>query len=147
MSDNILDKKVLDLFTKVKAKQKAIAAAEKPKWATSCTFGTNPDVVTDRINLQTVMDVNKLVDMYGFLLMKKDYHSEALNELGCTNISFKWMGFTLAEWTADFISRFAQINVSKEKAQLKEWESRLDSLITVEQRRAMELAELEKEIQ
>lgn len=140
------DKMVLDLFNTVKAKQKEIAVLQKPQWITSCTIGYNPDVVTDRVNIQTVTDLNKLVDLYAFLAVKKDSFEEAARDLGLTN-KFKWMGYSFGEWICDIKTRIKQIGVTTKKNELVVLEKRLDALITVDQRRVMELEAITKELE
>ena len=143
---NKTDKLVLDLFNTVKAKQKEIAVLQKPQWATSCTIGYNPDVVTDRVNIQTVTDVNRLIDLYAFLATKKTSFEEAATELGLAN-RFKWMGYSFGEWVCDIKTRVEQIGVTAKKSELVILERRLDALITVDQRRVMELEAISKELE
>jgi hypothetical protein len=143
---NKTDKMVLDLFNTVKAKQKEIAVLQKPQWNTSCTIGYNPDVVTDRVNIQTVTDVNKLIDLYAFLTTKKDSFDVAAKELGLTN-KFRWMGYSFGEWICDINTRVKQIGVAAKKSELAVLEKRLDALITVDQRRVMELEAISKELE
>ena len=143
---NKTDKMVLDLFNTVKAKQKEIAVLQKPQWATSCTIGYNPDVVTDRVNIQTVTDVNRLIDLYAFLIMKMEYAKRATFLLAVTN-KFKWMGYTFEEWEQDIRTRINQIGVTAKKNELAVLEKRLDALITVDQRRVMELEAITKELE
>lgn len=144
---NKSDELVLQLLAKVKEKKAKIAAVDRPQWVTSCTVGYNPDVVTDRINIQTVTDVNKLVDLFGFILAKEEQSHKARKALGIWDtLAFKWMGFTVAQWEHDFRSRIAKIQINAEKAELDALEKRIDSLITVEQRRELELQALAKEL-
>ena len=135
------DELVLQLFNTVRARQQEIKDSEKPRWITNCTIGTNPDTVTDRVNIQTVSDTAKLAELYAFLLMKKDYWDRATAALGI-KAGFKWMGFTIESWLTDFTTRIAQIELNSKRKELAALESRLDALITVEQRRALELAEI-----
>lgn len=143
-----VDELVLQLFNTVKQKQQDIAASERPQWVTSCTIGTNPESVTDRINLQTVSDEAKLVDLYGFLLQKYGNALAARTELGLstTGWGWKWMGYGLEQWRADIKTRLAQIALTAKRAELKTLEARLDRLITTEQRRELELAAIQKEM-
>lgn len=137
------DELVLQLFATVKEKQAEIASSEKPRWETSCTIGTNPDTLEGRVNIQTVTDFNKLVDIYAFLLSKEDYWQKSVRELD-VKVSFKWMGFGIDAWKRDIKARIALIGVSTKRKELEVLESRLNGLITVEQRRELELAEIQK---
>jgi len=140
---NKLDKLVLDLFAKVQEKQKEIEKVEKPKWVTSCTIGYNPDVVTDRMNIQTVTDINKLVELYSFLLAKESAWAVACKGLE-VNIPFKYMGYLGEQWFIDIKARVKQVGVNEKKKELAILQSRLDKLITTDQRRELELAEIQK---
>lgn len=142
-----IDTKVLELFNKVKEKQRKIAAAsESPRWVTSCTVGFNPDTTQDRINIQTITDLNKIVDIYSFLLNKEATYDKAIADLGIKIVP-KWMGYSIDNWKKDIKTRVGQIQLNNEKKELASLESRLDALITIEQRREMELAAIEKELQ
>ncbi len=141
-----IDDQVLNLFNTVRQRQQAIAASEKPQWTTTCTIGTNPDSVTDRINIMTVTDATKLVDMLGFLLQRRDYFNKAEELLGFKAGAFKWMSYTVEQWTKDFKTRLAQIELTAKRAELKTLEARLDKLITTDQRRELELAAIQKEM-
>ena len=131
------------MFNTVKQKQKEIERAEKPKWVTSCTIGTNPDSVQDRVNIQTVTDIDKLILLYGFLELRNKEFFVACSELGIKK-NFKWMGYLASEWKTDIKSRVAQININTKKKELEVLEGRLDKLISTEQRRELELAEISK---
>lgn len=140
-----VDELVLALFNTVQQKQRDIAASEKPQWATTCTVGTDPESVKDRINIQTVMEPAKLADMLGFLLQRRDYFHKAEELLGVKIGTFKWMGYTVEQWTKDFKTRLAQISLTTKRAELKQLEGRLDKLITMDQRRELELAAIQRE--
>lgn len=137
------DELVMQLFEKVKDKKREIAFSERPSWLTSCTLGTNPDSLLDRMNIQTVTDINKLLDIYGFLLMKEDFWMKAGKELGVVHV-FKWMGFSIESWKTDIQSRIAQINLTVKRKELETLETRLNGLVTLEQRRELELKEISK---
>lgn len=139
------DELVLQLIAKVKQKKSEISAAQKPRWETSCTLGYSPDSVQDRINIQTVTDINKLVDLYAFLDAKQEYYNVAAEVLG-TSSKIKYMGYSFADWKKDIKSRVDQININSKKKDLETLEARLDKLVTPEQRRDIELAEIQKEL-
>lgn len=142
-NDNKLDKLVLELFAKAQEKQREIEKTEKPKWLTSCTIGYNPDIVTDRINIQTVTDINKLIELYGFVLTKVGAWDVACEDLEMS-IPFKYMGFSGNAWLSDIKARIKQVGVNEKKKELATLQARLDKLITTEQRRELELAEIQK---
>ncbi len=156
-----VDELVLQLFNTVQQKQRDIAASEKPRWETTCTIGTEEGSVTNRINIQTVSDPAKLIDMLGFLLSKAHWYREAcvkIENFAAPDTSakvwtqtpltpvFKWMGYTVDQWTKDFKTRLAQIELTAKRAELKTLEARLDKLISQDQRRELELAAIQKEM-
>jgi len=140
-----IDERVLELFNTVRNRQREIKETEKAHWVTNCTIGKNPDNLSQRINIQTVSDADVLVDLYAFLLQSKGHWDAAANALNVTS-TFKWMGFTNEQWLADFKTRMGQIALNKKKKELVTLETRLNGLITPEQRRALELEEIEKSI-
>lgn len=141
-----VDELVLQLFEKVQQKQRDIAASEKPQWVTSCSIGLEEDGVKTRVNIQTVSDPAKLVEVLGALLAKQAYWIGAASLLG-VKLPFKWMGYTVEQWTKDFKTRLAQIELVAKRAELKALEARLDKLITTDQRRELELAAIQKEME
>lgn len=140
-----IDTKVLELFNSVREKQKKLIANERVNWMTSCVIGKNPDSTQDRINLHTVTELSKLVDMHVFLKQKLDYWKNSCDFLG-VKVPLEWMGYPVGDWEKDIKARVNQLQLNKERAELKALEARLDSLITIDQRREMELAAIEKEM-
>ena len=140
------DATVLKLIQQVKDKKKQIANSEKPKWETSCVIGTSPDSVSDRFNIQTVTDTKKLVDIYGFLTLKESSWDKAAKELGVAP-SNNWMGSSFDAWKRDIKNRVDQININTKRKELESLETRLDKLISVEQRRELELEDIAKSLE
>lgn len=134
------DTQVLDLIKLAKTKKSEIAKAEKPDWKTNCSFGYNQES-SQRVNIQTIADVEALVSMLGFLLIQEDGHAQASEILGVPS-KFKWLGFTTNEWRADLQSRINKIQISKKKKELDILEERLNKLISPELRTKIELEEI-----
>ncbi len=141
-----IDDQVMNLFNLVRTRQQAIQASEKPRWVTTCTIGTSDSSVTDRINIQTVIDPNKLLDIFGFLLQREEAVGRAATLLGVKAPPFKWMGYMVPEWGADIKTRLNQIELTAKRAELKTLEARLDKLISQDQRRELELAAIQREL-
>ncbi len=55
-------------------------------------------------------------------------------------------GHTLNDWRTDMRTRLTQIQLVAKRTELKRLESRLDALITVDQRRALELKAIQDEM-
>lgn len=146
MSDKTknIDAKVLELFNTVRRKQKEIGAGERVNWKTNCSFSYS-GATHDRFNLQVTTDLSQLVDAFIFLQTKIEYWKDACDKLG-VKVPLKWSGYAPGDWQDDIKSRVGQLQLSEKRKELKNLEARLDSLITVDQRREMELEAITKEL-
>ena len=117
---NARDIQIQKLFDVVQLKRDEILKAERPNWLTNCTFGY--DDSSKRINIQVTSDVGVLADILGFLYMKMGHYDKACETLGITS-EFKWMGYTLDEWTEDLKTRVNKIQITKKKKELEEEEA------------------------
>ena len=147
MSDKNTDKLVLDLLQKVEEKKKQIGNAERPSWITNCTFGFSPDINT-RINLQVVREIEVLVEIHAFLTSKCADYTNSLSALGLTakEAPFKYLGFTYDQWVSDIQTRVSMLRIKAKRDELTALEARVNALVSPEQRRAIELEKLVKEI-
>ena len=135
---------VLQLLAKVKQKKSEIQTAERPVWETNTSFSYNPDAgVSDRVNLQTISDIRKLVDIHSFIGTKATSWVTSTNRLQ-VDIPFAWMGSSAKAWENDIKTRINQLNIKIKKLELDALEKRIDALISPEQRRELELAEITK---
>lgn len=132
------DEKVKALFTSVQEKKLAIEKAERPNWITAGMFGYSANSAHDRINLQTVTDVRKIVEMLAFLTERKEKSENAAQELG-VDYKFTWLGFSVDEWKNDFQIRVNQISIQEKRRELAEIEARLNAIISPELKAQMEL--------
>jgi len=137
------DEKVKSLLERVRVKRNEIQSAERPVWETHLSFSFEEISVKDRTNIQVVSDLSKLVDITAFLLTRSSFHSQACERLG-VEMKFEWMGFPVASWIKDIQTRINQIQINNKKKDLDALEKKLDSLVSPEQRRALELEEIEK---
>ena len=137
------DEKVKQLFDLVQEKKLAIEKAERPCWKTSCNFGFSANSAHDRTSIPLVTDVRKLVEIYAFLMERRDKSESAAKELG-VDYNFTWLGFTVEEWKDDFQTRVNQISVQEKRKELAELESRLNAIISPELKAQMELEAIEK---
>ncbi len=132
------------LFAELQKQKAAIAKTEKPNWLTNCSFSFTRNG-SDRTNIQTVSDVEILVEMLTALLEKADAYEKAKKVMGTTG-TFQWQGFTVEEWTADFQTRKNKIEVTKLKTKQTDLEARINKLVSPEKREAMEIEALKKEM-
>lgn len=147
MADTKTDAMVLGLLKKVEEKKQQIGSAERPSWITNCSFGYNPDTNT-RINIQVIRDLEVLVDIHAFLTSKAASFRTSLAALKLAEkeVSFKWQNFTYEQWVADIETRINGLRIKAKKDELARLEERVNALVSPEQRRAIELDKLVREI-
>lgn len=144
---NKIDEIVLQLLKKVNEKKAQIGAAERPSWRTNCVFKYDPDANAS-INLQTVTSVSALISIAGFIESKaKQYESAALF-LGVNTYKdkFSYLGFGFDDWISDIKTRLSGFQIKAKRDELAKLEERVNALVSPEQRRAIELEKLVKEI-
>jgi hypothetical protein len=141
------DALVLQLLAEVKRRKDEIQKVETAKWKTSCTLslykGAN---VNDKINIQTVSDKSVLIEIYAFILDKESSITRAQKELGCKDV-VKLSGYSIADWKEDLKNKMNQLNLASKKTDLKNLEDRINALVTVDQRRKLELTAIQEELQ
>lgn len=137
------DVTVRSLFDLVQAKKLAIEKAEKPCWLTGGNFSYSSNSAHDRINIQTVTDVRKLVEILAFLIDRKEKSESAAQQLG-VDYQFTWLGFNVEEWKNDIQVRVNQLSIQAKRKELAEIESRLNAITSPELRAQMELEEITK---
>lgn len=145
MSD-VIDAKISELFAVLNKKKEELVEAEnsaQKKWKTNCSF---PSVFgsTQPINIQTQTEL-ALVELLSDLMIHQDYQRKAAATLGST-VQPQWGGFLVEDWIEDFKTRVAKIQLVDKKKELTQLEKRLDAIVSPEQRRAMELAEITKSL-
>lgn len=149
MATSKTDQLVLDLLKKVEEKKQQIGKAERPSWETNCSFGFDPTNNT-RINIQVVRDLEELVNIYGFIQSKYTAFNVAARDLNLlddnTEPVFKWQGFTFHQWSSDIKTRISQLKIKNKRDELEKLQERVNSLVSPEQRRQIELEKLVKEL-
>ena len=138
------DEIVLALRAKVKTEKAEILKLGRPVWLTTCTIGFTESLI-DRINIQTVTDPVKLTDYYARLLSKEALWKTATEQLGL-DVPAVHQASPIADWKKDFQTRAAQLGIEKRKRDLETLEKRIDGLVTVEQRRELEIAAIQAEL-
>lgn len=146
MATKTTDEAVLGLLKKVSQKKEEIKKAQKkPQYKTNLTIGYDPNTTAGRIMIQTVTDAPKLMDIYAFLLSKEEFLTEAANELGLP-LDTTYMGYEIDDWKHDLKARAAQLSIEAKKRELDVLDKRVNSLVSPDQRREMELAALTAEL-
>lgn len=132
------DEKIKSLFVLLEKKRNEIKKIERPTWITNCSFSYSADR-GNAINIHVVSDEAQLIDMLAFLMHKEEYTYKAMDELGITRTQFKWNGYKGAEWREDIAMRINILNINKKKASLAAMEEKLNSLVSPEEKRRMEV--------
>jgi len=146
MANEQLDKQIKTLFDTLMKRKKSVDADEtkiKRSWKTNCSF--TRDGVAQPINIQVACEAT-ILDVYSQMLMTRDYETKAAIILGL-DVSSQVCGFELDDWVDDFKKRIASIHIKSKKRKLLELETRLEAIISPEQRREMELEAIMKELE
>lgn len=143
------DQIVIELLKKVEQKKKEIGASERPSWNTHCSFGFQKDSASNRINIQVEKDIRNLIEIFGFIIgehQKWQYSCDDL-EINDEKYPFDWLGFSAQSWLEDIKTRIDQLQLKSKREDLAKLEARVNALVSPEQRREIELAELAKILQ
>ena len=127
-----IDTKIVELFAIV-AKQKAdIEVTEeliRRGWKTTCSIKLPWNGVNLNIQTATSDALEEIVMYLGMILSAKQ----------TIGTGFKIQGFFHDDWMDDVKKRIAVMESRMKKAELDELEKRLDSIVSPEQRRELEL--------
>ena len=143
MATKKLDAKVEALMENVKAKRAEIESLKKPNWKTSQCVEL-PDG-----SKHTLSVINDLTHLAMLRISLKSIHDGLVNtnaDLG-TEIPLTWKSYQLDDWICDVETRIKFLEVDKKKTKLAALEKKLFALTSEEQRRTMELAEIEAELE
>ena len=143
MNEN--DTIIRQLFEKLNSKKVEIQKAERPKWNTNLSFRFDEDKA-DHVNIAVITDVKKLVELAAFLIGKENNWKAANTALGLKE-PFKWLNRTPKEWFEDFRTRIDQIQISKKKEEFAALEAKLNMLVSPEERRRIEIEEIQKALE
>lgn len=141
MTDTI-DSKIYQLLEVLEAKKKDVSNAEKEagrSWVTNCSL---PLWTGTTLNLQTASTEN-LVHAVSLLLMLEESQRKAAEVLG-VSAGKLYHGYKIEDWIEDCKKRIAKVELNQKKSELATLESRLNAIVSPEQRRAMELEALTK---
>lgn len=143
-TDESIDQAVLALLVKVDQKKKEIEKAKKrPVWKTSTSFGRDPSSAQDRVNIQTVNKLDKLLEIYAFLDSYEVSIAKAATELGL-DFDITWQAYPIKDWKDDIRARVEQLSIEKKQRDLEDLDAKVNRLVSPEQRRAMELKALQQ---
>lgn len=138
-----IDDKILELFEIVKKQKIEVENTEKSSkknWLTTCSF--HSPFLSSPVNLQVASE-KIVINCLSQLLILKKSHDEACDILNIKN-EFTLDNFTYSQWVEDFQKRISHLRLKEEKNKLSKLEERLNSIVSPEQKRQMELDEISK---
>lgn len=144
MVDKTIDKKIEELFNIVKKQKFEVENTEKEVqmgWKTNCSFKMYR---SGPVNIQVANEdavFNALTELVSF----KNSAFEANEILGLKKDMIH-DGYLVDEWIDDFKKRIATIQLKAKKDKLKTLSDRLASIVSVEQKRQMELDSIEQDL-
>lgn len=145
MTSNKLDIKIKKLFDELSRRKATIDEDNnnlKRSWVTTCSLIL--DNTSQPINIQVASE-QKILEAYTYMLQMSDYKSEAAANLGMV-FDNKICGFSVDDWLSDFKKRIAKINIRSKIQTYEVLESRLNAIVSPEQRREMELLAIMAEL-
>lgn len=141
-----IDSKIVAALAVVKTRREEVEALDleiSRGWETTCSY--TPSNGTAPLNIQT-SNKQRVIDIGMDVLHRSTLQTQACARLGLTEPETKIQGFTVDAWFQDLKKQMAKIHIRAKKDELAEMEKRLDMIVSPEQRRAMELAEIEKSL-
>lgn len=145
MPDTI-DSKIRELISELSKRQQDVKQAEREsqqKWQTNCSF-TGIFSKPRPINLQTASPEGlKAVVRELIVIRNAELESSAILEQPA---DYSVDGYSIDAWLADCKKRAAIQNLREKQNKLEQLQTRLDSIISPEQKRQMELDAITREI-
>lgn len=129
------------LWAQYEAKKAEVAKANKPSYVTSGQFRYSEGSLANAVDITTVRDERKLVEIGSFLEGRTASYQGVAEKLGC-KVEFSWLGFTEEEWFTDLQTRVNSLQIAKRRTELQEFEARLNKVMPQDMRDAKELESL-----
>lgn len=146
------DDAVMELLMRVQKKKEAIKVAKKtPRWKTNCSIAFDSFHVIDfgrdtahkRINIQVEKNPRVLMELYGNLIHLTERLELAAKELDLPS-DLTYMAYPICDWVEDITTRAAQLSIDGKQKEVDALDKRVNSLISPDQRREMELQALQQ---
>ena len=138
-----LDEIVRGLLVKLKQQQAELDNLKgqiQSSWKTHCSFTTTPNNASTKKNIQ-VCSEEEIFQFVQHVLQLRASHFDAEEFLG---MSFpqEYLGHAYGDWEHDLKKRMDMIRVTKREKELKELEQRINSVVSAEERRRIEVESL-----
>ena len=133
---------IADLRKKIEEKEKELGTSM------SAGYHSAGPIILDKytpVDIPTVKSKSRLVFIAGELLKRKDVIKKGAKFLDITP-DYTLNGFTLNEWLEDVKTRMEVLTFLENTAKTAEWKARLESLLTEEEWRELEIAKLMDEL-
>ena len=145
-TDEIID----SLLAKIEQAESEIASCSRPQWRTSCTYGN--DSSPKKILIQTIQNKRDLCLIYAEITAQEVAWEVAYADL--FNLDpvtdkvpeLEISGYKVSDWKHDLKLRANILEVNTKKSALDNYKKRLDSLVSPEKRREIELKKIQKEL-
>jgi len=140
-----LDEQIRGMFAKLndrKAKLETLKQQSAPKWKTTGTFrqiGATSVTSMQTASKETIIEIATQVELLA------GAQESVAKKLG-TDATALIQGYKLEDWYHDFQKRLATINQRDEEAAIADLEKRLNSVLSPEERRRIEVELLLKEV-
>lgn len=141
-----IDNKIVELIKIVEQQKNEVFDVEKESkrgWKTNCSL--NIIGFPQPLNIQTA-SIENVVKAYGMLLTVFSNIGDAAKYLD-VQVPNTYDGYSLEDWFDDFKKRVAVIKLKTKKEKLNSLEDRLNSIVSPEIRRQMELEIIMKEME
>ena len=142
--DTTIDSQITDLFDVLEKQKEAVEASKKEIARSWTTNGSLQLPSSAPINITTANE-ETIIHAVAQLLHHQDFTQRAAEELGVKAPS-KIAGYSYSSWIDDCKKRIASLRITQQKTKLTELETRLNLIVSPEQRRALELASIRKDL-
>ena len=136
------DEEIEKMIAEVAKRTQEIGRLENPAYKTNLQI---PKVGGGTFNLNTATTMEQLAEQLAGVLILKNSLDEAYKTLGVKS-DFRMGGFTYDEWEHDIKKKADRLQLASKKEKLKTLKNRLEKILSPEQKRAMELAAIQKEL-
>lgn len=137
-------KNLLKIVSGKKDELKKIVSLTKSSWKTNCSYVLPVDNRVEIKNIATMSELN-VIDMVTDIIHRTANRQSAILELGLSS-DYEYLnniqGYSKDDWIADAKKRIAVLNFNNKKKELDDLEVKLNSLISPEERRQIELEEI-----
>lgn len=145
MASPDIDTTIRELFKKLEERKANVAKLKEQteqKWKTNATFRLIGATAT--INIQTAPQpvIDEVVVNLSLMVLGQREAARLLKR----EFAPKVYGYSVEDWFLDIEKRMATINIRDEETKLAELEARLNSVLSPEERRRIEVALLMQEI-